>query len=151
VVAAFIHGVAADRVIGQGTGRTAASRPLLKLLRSFLSRQCMLPSRLCDPYRAAHPPSAAFESRRCPALNLRVPDSFRVLLALRSKSHLFLQGHGIRLQISASFTPNFSRNLQSGKSEVNSVDEKGAHSRISRRKAPLAGSAVHYRDGQVNR
>ena len=45
MVAAFIHGVAADRVIGQGSGRTVASRPLLKLLRSFLSRQCMMRSR----------------------------------------------------------------------------------------------------------
>ena len=45
-------------------------------------------------------------------------------------SNVFLQGHRIRLQISASFTPNFSRNLQSGKSEVNSVEMKKAHIRI---------------------
>jgi uncharacterized protein len=45
-------------------------------------------------------------------------------------SNLFLQGHRIRLQISASFTPNFSRNLQSGKSEVNSVEMKRAHIRV---------------------
>lgn len=42
-------------------------------------------------------------------------------------SNLFLQGHRIRLQISASFTPNFSRNLQSGESEVNSAQMKRAH------------------------
>ena len=45
-------------------------------------------------------------------------------------SNVFLQGHRIRLQISASFSPNFSRNLQSGKSEVNSVEMKKAHIRI---------------------
>jgi predicted acyl esterase len=45
-------------------------------------------------------------------------------------SNMFLQGHRIRLQISASFTPNFSRNLQSGKSEVSSVEMNRAHVRI---------------------
>ena len=45
-------------------------------------------------------------------------------------SNVFLQGHRIRLQISASFSPNFSRNLQSGKSEVNSVEMKKAHIRV---------------------
>ena len=37
-------------------------------------------------------------------------------------SNTFLAGHRIRVQISASFFPNFSRNLQSGKSEVTSAD-----------------------------
>jgi putative CocE/NonD family hydrolase len=45
-------------------------------------------------------------------------------------SNVFLQGHRIRLQISASFTPNFSRNLQSGKSEANSAEMKKAHIRV---------------------
>ena len=45
-------------------------------------------------------------------------------------SNLFLQGHRIRLQISASFAPNFSRNLQSGKSEASSVEMKRAHIRV---------------------
>jgi putative CocE/NonD family hydrolase len=45
-------------------------------------------------------------------------------------SNLFLQGDRIRLQISASFAPNFSRNLQSGKSEANSVEMKRAHIRV---------------------
>ena len=66
-------------------------------------------------------------------------------------SNVFLQGHRIRLQISASFTPNFSRNLQSGKSEVNSVEMKKAHIRVFHDdEAPLAGSAAHYSDRQVN-
>ncbi len=37
-------------------------------------------------------------------------------------SNTFLEGHRIGVQISASFFPNFSRNLQNGKSEVNSAD-----------------------------
>jgi putative CocE/NonD family hydrolase len=45
-------------------------------------------------------------------------------------SNVFLRGHRIRLQISASFTPNFSRNLQTGKSEVNSAEMKSAHLRV---------------------
>jgi uncharacterized protein len=45
-------------------------------------------------------------------------------------SNVFLQGHRIRLQILASFTPNFSRNLQSGKSEVNSAEMKKADIRV---------------------
>jgi putative CocE/NonD family hydrolase len=42
-------------------------------------------------------------------------------------SNVFLEGHRIRLQISAAFAPNFSRNLQTGKSEVNSTELKKAH------------------------
>jgi putative CocE/NonD family hydrolase len=45
-------------------------------------------------------------------------------------SNVFLRKHRIRLQISASFTPNFSRNLQSGKSEVNSSEIKRARVRV---------------------
>jgi putative CocE/NonD family hydrolase len=45
-------------------------------------------------------------------------------------SNTFLQGHRIRLQISASFTPNFSRNLQTGKSEANTAEMKKAHIRV---------------------
>jgi hypothetical protein len=41
-------------------------------------------------------------------------------------SNTFLKGHRIRVQISASFFPNFSRNLQSGKSEVTSADGRKA-------------------------
>jgi len=45
-------------------------------------------------------------------------------------SNVFLQGHRILLQISASFPPNFSRNLQSGESEVKSAGMKRAHVRV---------------------
>jgi uncharacterized protein len=45
-------------------------------------------------------------------------------------SNVFLQGHRIRLQISASFTPSFSRNLQTGKLEENSAEMKKARIRV---------------------
>ena len=45
-------------------------------------------------------------------------------------SNVFLQGHRIRLQISASFTPDFSRNLQTGKSEANRAETTRAHIRV---------------------
>jgi len=45
-------------------------------------------------------------------------------------SNVFLHGHRIRLQISASFSPNFSRNLQSGGSEANSAEIKKANIRV---------------------
>jgi len=45
-------------------------------------------------------------------------------------SNVFLKGHRVRVQISGSFYPNFSRNLQSGKSEVDSAEMKKARIRV---------------------
>jgi uncharacterized protein len=45
-------------------------------------------------------------------------------------SNVFLGGHRVRLQVSASFSPNFSRNLQSGNSEANSAEMKKANIRV---------------------
>jgi len=45
-------------------------------------------------------------------------------------SNVFLKGHRARVQISGSFYPNFSRNLQSGKSEVDSAEMKKARIRV---------------------
>lgn len=45
-------------------------------------------------------------------------------------SNVFAQGHRIRLQVAASFTPNFSRNLQSGQSEVKSAVMKRCNIRV---------------------
>jgi putative CocE/NonD family hydrolase len=44
--------------------------------------------------------------------------------------NVFLRGHRIRLQVSASFSPNFSRNLQSANSEANSAQMKKANIRV---------------------
>ncbi len=45
-------------------------------------------------------------------------------------SNLFKKGHRIRIQISGSFFPNFSRNLQTGKSEATSAEMRKATIRI---------------------
>ena len=51
---------------------------------------------------------------------------YEVKLERLITSNVFLEGHRIRLQISATFAPNFSRNLQNGKSEVDSAEMKKA-------------------------
>jgi putative CocE/NonD family hydrolase len=45
-------------------------------------------------------------------------------------SNVFVRGHRIRLQVSATFSPNFSRNLQSGKSEATSAEIRKASIRV---------------------
>lgn len=45
-------------------------------------------------------------------------------------SNVFAKGHRIRVQISGSFAPNFSRNLQNGESEVTSAKMQKAEIRI---------------------
>jgi putative CocE/NonD family hydrolase len=45
-------------------------------------------------------------------------------------SNVFRKGHRIRVQLSASFFPNFSRNLQTGRSEVDSAETRNAVIRI---------------------
>ena len=45
-------------------------------------------------------------------------------------SNVFLKGHRIRVQVSGSFSPNFSRNLQTGKSEATSAEMKKARIRV---------------------
>jgi uncharacterized protein len=45
-------------------------------------------------------------------------------------SNVFKQGHRIRVQVSATFFPNFSRNLQSGELENNSANMQKANIRI---------------------
>jgi len=42
-------------------------------------------------------------------------------------SNVFLKGHRIRVQISGAFYPHFSRNLQTGKSEIFSAEMKPGH------------------------
>jgi uncharacterized protein len=45
-------------------------------------------------------------------------------------SNVFLKGHRMRVQVFASFAPNFSRNLQTGKSEAASAEMKKARIRV---------------------
>jgi len=63
-------------------------------------------------------------------------------------SNVFLKEHRLRVQISGSFYPNFSRNLQTGKSELDSAEMKKARIRLyhdaehpSQILLPLIGSA----------
>jgi predicted acyl esterase len=45
-------------------------------------------------------------------------------------SNVFLKGHRMRVQVFGSFAPNFSRNLQTGKSEAVSSEMKKARIRL---------------------
>jgi putative CocE/NonD family hydrolase len=45
-------------------------------------------------------------------------------------SNVFHKGHRIRVQISGAFFPHFSRNLQTGKSEITSSQARVGHIRI---------------------
>ena len=45
-------------------------------------------------------------------------------------SNVFLKGHRMRVQVFGSFAPNFSRNLQTGKSEASSAEMKKARIRV---------------------
>jgi putative CocE/NonD family hydrolase len=45
-------------------------------------------------------------------------------------SNVFRAGHRIRVQISAAFSPHFSRNLQTGESEITSSQTQLGHIRI---------------------
>jgi uncharacterized protein len=63
-------------------------------------------------------------------------------------SNVFLKGHRMRVHLAGSFYPDFSRNLQNGKSEVNSGDGKKARIRVyqdaehpSQLLLPVIGSA----------
>jgi len=42
-------------------------------------------------------------------------------------SNTFLKGHRIRIQISGAFYPHFSRNIQTGQSEIVSKESKAGH------------------------
>jgi predicted acyl esterase len=45
-------------------------------------------------------------------------------------SNVFLKGHRMRVQVLGNFAPNFSRNLQTGKSEATSAEMKKARIRV---------------------
>lgn len=61
---------------------------------------------------------------------LRPGEVYELRLDHLITSNVFRKGHRIRVQISASFFPNFSRNLQTGKSEVESSETTRATVRI---------------------
>lgn len=55
---------------------------------------------------------------------------YELMLPNLITSNVFLKGHRVRVQVHGSFTPNFSRNLQSGKSETTSADIQQARIRV---------------------
>jgi len=55
---------------------------------------------------------------------------YRLELGRMLTSNVFRAGHRIRMQISGAFFPHFSRNLQTGESEVTSSAIRVAHVRI---------------------
>jgi uncharacterized protein len=55
---------------------------------------------------------------------------YELVLNRMLTSNTFLAGHSIRVQISGAFFPHFSRNLQTGKSEVTDSAARVAHIRI---------------------
>jgi len=55
---------------------------------------------------------------------------YRLDLERMLTSNCFLAGHKIRVQISGAFAPHFSRNLQTGESEISSAESKVGHIRV---------------------
>jgi putative CocE/NonD family hydrolase len=55
---------------------------------------------------------------------------YEITLSNLITSNVFLKGHRMRVQVFGSFAPNFSRNLQTGKSEAASAEMKKARIRI---------------------
>ena len=55
---------------------------------------------------------------------------YRLELDRMLTSNSFLKGHKIRVQISCAFYPHYSRNLQTGKSEIVSGKSQVAHVKI---------------------
>jgi uncharacterized protein len=75
---------------------------------------------------------------------------YRIDLNNLITSNTFLRGHQIRAQVMASFFPNFSRNLQSGESEVNSAVTRPATIKVysdaehpSRVVLPVVSQSTH--------
>jgi len=55
---------------------------------------------------------------------------YRLDLERLLTSNVFRKGHRIRIQVSGAFSPHFSRNLQTGKSEIMSSETHAGHIRI---------------------
>ena len=53
-------------------------------------------------------------------------------------SNVFIKGHRMRVQVHASFSPNFSRNLQSGRSEATSAEMRKARIRVYHRRGQMS-------------
>jgi uncharacterized protein len=63
-------------------------------------------------------------------------------------SNVFKKGHRIRVQISGSFSPNFSRNLQTGRSETTSAEARTATIRVYHSRKYPSQALLPVIDGQ---
>ena len=61
---------------------------------------------------------------------LRPGNIYQLKLHRLLTSNVFMAGHQLRIQISGAFFPHFSRNLQTGESEITSSKTKISHIRI---------------------
>jgi len=61
---------------------------------------------------------------------LKPGEIYKLTLDRMLTSNVFRAGHQIRIQISGAFSPHFSRNLQTGESEITSSKMCPAHVRI---------------------
>jgi uncharacterized protein len=73
---------------------------------------------------------ASFRDSKAQPELLKPGQIYRLDLNRMLTSNTFLAGHRIRVQISGAFFPHFSRNLQSGESEITSAATCVAHIRI---------------------
>jgi putative CocE/NonD family hydrolase len=73
---------------------------------------------------------ASYRNEKLQPELLKPGDIYKLTLDRMLTSNLFRAGHQIRIQISAAFFPHFSRNLQSGESEITSSAMRTARVRI---------------------
>ena len=89
----------------------------------------------CLPRWPGHQPDESWQRRTArelpasaTAAELLEPGTvYELRLPMLLTSNLFAKDHRIRAQISASFAPHLSRNLQTGESEVTSAESRPAH------------------------
>jgi putative CocE/NonD family hydrolase len=73
---------------------------------------------------------ASYRNEKLQPELLKAGEIYKLTLDRMLTSNVFRAGHQIRIQISGAFFPHFSRNLQSGESEVTSSTMCPAHVRI---------------------
>ena len=73
---------------------------------------------------------ASYRNEKLQPELLKPGEIYKLNLDRMLTSNVFRLGHQIRVQISAAFFPHFSRNLQTGESEVSSATTAVAHLRI---------------------
>jgi putative CocE/NonD family hydrolase len=73
---------------------------------------------------------ASYRNETPQAELLKAEEIYKINFDRMLTSNVFRAGHQIRIQISGAFFPHFSRNLQTGESEITSSETRPAHIRI---------------------